>query len=160
LDFSAGAVTIEGADAESFTTSTFSTTQLAEDATAPLTVTFEPKENGLLTAILKIQSNDPANPSFTITLKGEGHTIIGVENTSDPTVVVYPNPSSGTFRIRTVAPVSEIVMTDASGRHVGIDITDGGDGETLVTGDPRPGIYILQMKIRNADVKKKVVILK
>ena len=160
LDFLAGAITIEGANASSFKTSTFSTTQLTEDASAALTVTFEPQDEGPLTATLKIQSNDPVHPSFTITLRGEGNIVIGVDDPNDPTVVVYPNPSNGSFHIKSAAPVSEIGMIDAAGKAIHVNVSDYSDGDMLIRVDPQPGIYILQMKIHDVAVRKKVVILK
>jgi hypothetical protein len=160
LTFSAGAITIEGTGASSFSTGSFATTSLAVDGTVPLTITFEPDDEGLLSATLKINSSDPTNQTFTITLKGQGHAITGIDDPNIPEVTVYPNPSKGIVFIKCATPLSGISLLDATGKQVNCKIADHDSDEISVQIDSHPGLYVLQLKIHNQVVQKKVVILK
>jgi ELWxxDGT repeat protein len=159
LVFSSGAITIEGANASSFKINSFSTTQLAVEGTTALTVAFEPQDDGQLFATLKIQSSDPLNPTFTIMLRGVGNAITGIDDGNDPLVQIYPNPSTGIMHVKCPAVVSDVRMVDATGNEINVVVNYGND-ETLIHADSQPGVYILQLQIRDIVVRKKVVILK
>ncbi len=72
-----GGATIDGASASDFSPGSPVTPVLAPGASTTFSVTFAPSATGSRTAGLHVPSDDPATPSFDVTLTGNGLTVLG-----------------------------------------------------------------------------------
>jgi hypothetical protein len=68
--------------------------------------------------------------------------INGIEEEAAAGMAPYPNPSSGTFVVP--GTISELMVSDISGRTVSTSITESSGESTISISDARPGIYFLQ----------------
>jgi hypothetical protein len=64
------------------------------------------------------------------------------ETTSDIGRLPFPNPSTGAFVIP--GHVTDIVLLDISGRHVGINIVEAYEETQVTLANPTPGIYVVR----------------
>ena len=88
LPLSISGVTVTGPNAASFAASAFPSSIAADGNAGAITVDFTPSGDGIYTATLTIQSNDPLDPSFEIALEVD---------TRDPAIVFEPALDFGTF---------------------------------------------------------------
>lgn len=77
----------------------------------------------------------------------------------DPVLSVYPNPSTGSFRISTKEPIHKIEISDLSGRHIlEQQFSDSRREYEVKLHQATPGIYLISVLAENKTITSKVVI--
>jgi hypothetical protein len=128
----------------------------AEDADH--TVTFDAT---LLTAgdyegVLKVKSNDIANPVVTVPVTLD--VILGVNDLGEPnSVMVYPNPTSDYLHIQANHQMIEARLFTNTGQLILSKQIDG-KSSNLETSSLAPGIYLLQIETEAGISNRKVMI--
>lgn len=89
-------VSVDGGNAADFAVSTPGSTTLAEDETTTFNVTFTPSTGGAHIAILHVVTSDPLQPSYDITLTGQGGDYIAPTLTT--VSLTSNNPTAGWAR--------------------------------------------------------------
>ena len=87
-----------------------------------------------------------------------GTSITGVENMKSQTdMLIYPNPSSGTFSIEAKADSFSLVITDVAGRKVYQNLIKDELTEMNLSHLPK-GIYFVKLLSKNNSHTEKIVI--
>ncbi len=84
-----------------------------------------------------------------------GHNIILNVSSVDNEIVVYPNPSSGFFKVETSNPC-DILISDITGKI--IYQKDNYFNETINLSNNTPGVYIIKIIENNIQTTKKLLI--
>lgn len=87
---------------------TGSSFQLATDETCSVSITFTPSTLGIITEMLTITSNDPANPSVNVDITGFGFDNI----ITDPLITTASNLDLGTAEIGGSASTKDLIVTN------------------------------------------------
>jgi len=152
LSFAGGGAAIEGAEASHFQLVNALPGSIAVSATASIEIAFQPTSAGRKTATVRIQSNDPLNPSYTYTITGDavssaddhGGTIAtatsvglntstpgNIEAVADEDFFQLTVPSSGTITVSTTGSTDVFgSLYNASGAILQED-DDSGDGQNF-----------------------------
>ena len=105
----------------------------------------------------------PEQPLWVVKLDSMGCEVIncsvGVEETStleQPTLLIYPNPSSGIFNVEMNAEQAEIEVFSITGQLVERLFLKNGIGTINITLQPK-GLYIVKMKTSYKTIVRKIV---
>lgn len=117
------------------------TLEPAEIITLP--VSFHPSTTGAKQLSITIQSNDPNTPAYTLTVTGNATDIpTSVLNSSEQSIVVYPNPTTGIlhiefnqqniFSVQIINLQGQTVKKETLKDNAGLDISALPDGFYVV----------------------------
>ncbi len=97
-----------------------SSTSLTIDAGKSETIllTFAPTEEKLYEGFISFYSNDATNPVVEVEVSGTGITIIGLDEQTANTAVIYPNPTKGDVYISGIEGLKQVYITNSSGQTV------------------------------------------
>lgn len=132
--------TILAGDVE-FTANTSNSLFIQPAATENLQVTFDPTAAQTYNGTVTFISNDGTNP-YTINLKGEGFSDVGVEEYNAFDIGLFPNPVDETLFIKTTKS-AEVAVLDITGKAVK-NINVSGNASIDVS-DLKTGVYFLRM---------------
>jgi hypothetical protein len=87
-----------------------------------------------------------------------GNCLLGIGENSGQTIVIYPNPSSGSFTVSGSGAIANVRVTDITGKEMQATVTNG-DNETSVEIDSAAqGIYLVNYTVNGQPMAQQIVI--
>ncbi|MDB5274609.1 MAG: hypothetical protein JWO58_2976, partial [Chitinophagaceae bacterium] len=126
-----------------------------------LPIHFHPTSAGGKSITLQVLSNDPAAPTYSFTLQGNGTIANATENSlaSSQTVSIYPVPCSAMLQIKinTSFQQASLQLSDLNGKliHESYDLTSFTQLSTVTIPN---GIYLLNVQTDDNRFQSKVVV--
>lgn len=85
-------------------------------------------------------------------------TTLSIKEVADVDFAVYPNPSNGNFKVISQQKISEINIMDI-GNKIALRFIPSKETVTIDVGQLEVGIYIMQCKFNNGDVRYKKIVI-
>jgi hypothetical protein len=105
-------LSVEGPDAEDFSVAVSPATSINPGGSAAFTVSFKPTSEGTRSAILRVSSNDPDDPTFNISLLGQGRSL---GEMAQEAYLKASNTGVGDFFASSVAVSGDTLVIGAGG---------------------------------------------